>query len=120
MSIFDNELERLNFEDFLWVIFIILVLLNIFGDNLLKSYIKNKSINEKNMADSIFLFTLVITLFIYIYYFIRNFDVYNKAKENEKELFLIKLLGSSFFIAGICCLIYFQYKNTNFIGGPVL
>ncbi|MBQ3021467.1 MAG: oligosaccharide flippase family protein [Bacilli bacterium] len=120
MNIFDNELERLDFEDFIWVIFIILSLLNIFGDNLLKEFIKNKDKTDEVYANKIFFFVLIISLFIYIYFFIRNLNAYNKVNEEEKQLFLIKLIGSSLLIAGICCLIYFQYKNTDFIGAPVI
>lgn len=120
MDIFNNDLERLNFEDFIWVIFIGLILLNIVGDNFQKEFIKTNNKNDESKANNIFLFVLLVTLFIYLYFFVRNFNALERASEENKKLFFIKLLGSSFLIAGIICLIYFQFKQVDFIGTPAL
>lgn len=118
MNIFNNDLERLNFEDFLWILFIGLALLNIVGDNLLKEFIIDNNAEDSVKANNIFLFVLVVTFFIYLYFFIRNFNALERASEDNRRLLFIKLLGSTFLIAGIICLIYFQSKQTNFIGTP--
>lgn len=118
MDIFNNDLDRLNFEDFIWIIFIGLALLNIVGDHLLKEFIKYNNQNDESRANNIFLFVLIVTFFIYLYFFIRNFNALNKASEEEKNVFSIKLLGSAFLIAGVICLIYFQSKQVDFIGTP--
>ena len=110
MNIFNNDLERLNFEDFIWVIFIGLILLNIVGDNFQKEFLKTSNKNDESKANNVFLFVLVVTFFIYLYFFVRNFSALERASEENKKIFSIKLLGSSFFIAGIICLIYFQSK----------
>lgn len=113
-----NEINQLNFENFLWLIFIIIAILNITADNDEKEYLKTKNNIYKNKANKIFNITLKITFLIYIYFFIRNFNAYEKSSLKEKKLYAIKLLGSSFLIAGILCLIYFQNKNSSFIGSP--
>lgn len=118
MDIFNNDFERLTFEDFIWILFIGLALLNIVGDNLLKEFIRNNKQSDENNANNIFLFVLVVTFFIYLYFFIRNFNALEKASEEDKKLFFIKLLGSAFLIAGVICLIYFQFKQVDFIGTP--
>lgn len=118
MDIFNNDLDRLNFENFIWIIFIGLALLNIVGDYLLKEFIKNNNQSDESRANKIFLFVLVVTFFIYLYFFIRNFNALEKANEEDKRVFSIKLLGSAFLIAGVICLIYFQFKQVDFIGTP--
>lgn len=120
MNIFNNDLERLNFEDIIWIIFIGLILLNIVGDNFQKEFIKTNNKKEESKANNIFLFVLVVTFFIYLYFFVRNFNALERASEENKGLFSIKLLGSAFLIAGIICLIYFQSKQVDFIGTPAL
>lgn len=120
MSIFEDDLTRLNFEDFIWVIFIGLGILNIVGDNLLKDYINTNDKNKEESANKVFLFILFVSLIIYIYFFIRNFNAYEKASEEDKDLFGIKTFGSILLIIGILCLIYFQYKQSNFIGTPAV
>ena len=115
-----NSLNRLKFEDFLLVLFIILSLLNIYGNQNEKSYLKTSSPIYKNKANEIFKFTIIITIIIYTYFFIRNYHSYRMSKEHEKHIFIIKLLGSAFLIAGAVCLLYFQSKESSFSGSPAL
>lgn len=115
-----NEINRLNFEDFLLLVFIVLSIINIYGDYNEKEFIKTSDRKYKNKANVIFEITLFVTLFIYLYFFIRNYNAYQKAEEKDKKLFIIKLIGSGLLIAGIICLIYFQDKQTSFTGTPAL
>ena len=48
MSIFDDDISRLNFENYIWIIFAILAFLNIFGDKQLKKFIITGSKNYEN------------------------------------------------------------------------
>lgn len=115
---FLNELKRLDFEDFLWVIFIIIALLNIYGDYNDKEFLKTHRSQFKKNANLIFEITLIITFLIYIYFFMRIYYFYQKATLEEKQLYLIKVLGSTFLLAGVILLIYFQTKQTDFLGTP--
>ena len=120
MSIFDDDISRLNLEDYIWIVFAILAFLNIFGDNLLKEFIKTKNKNFENRANKIFLFTLIVSFIIYIYFFYRNYIFFKKASNEDKFLLLIKLIGSSLLIGGTLCIIYFQIKQSDFIGTPAI
>lgn len=115
-----NSLNRLKFEDFLLILFIILSLLNIYGNQNEKNYLKTNNTIYKNKANDIFKFTILITIFIYSYFFIRNYHSYRMSKEHEKHIFIIKLLGSSFLIAGAVCLLYFQSRESSFAGSPAI
>ena len=118
MSIFDDDIKRLNFEDYIWIIFAILAFLNIYGDWLQKEFLKTKKKLYENKANDVFLFVLIIGFFIYLYFFYRNYRAFLKVDEKDKELFIVKLIGSALLISGSICLIYFQYKQTDFIGTP--
>lgn len=115
-----NEIKRLDFENFLWILFAILATLNIIGDEKEEEYLLTNDINLQTRSDNIFKLTLVVTFFIYLYFLIRNWHFYEIADESQKQLYLVKLLGSSFLIAGIVCLIYFQFKESSFVGSPAL
>lgn len=115
-----NEINRLNIEDYVWGIFIVISLANIYGDKLEKDYLKTNNKKFENDANVIFETVLLVTFLIYIYFWVRNYKAYAKACANEKRLYIIKLLGSSFLIAGVICLLYFQTKNSNFIGSPAI
>ena len=115
-----SELKRLKFEDFLWVIFIVLAILNIAGDHNEINYIKTNENKYKNRSNDLFEFTIIVTIFIYIYFISRNYKFYKKAAYENKKLCFIKLLGSSLLLAGAICLLYFQDKQKNFVGSPAL
>ena len=116
----ESELRRLNFEDFLYIIFAFLAFINIYGDKNDKEYLKTHNKSFKDKSNTIFEITIVVTFFIYLYYLQRNYKFYQKAARENKNLLFIKLLGSCFLLAGAICLIYFQFKQRNFIGSPAL
>ena len=116
----NEEINRLEFENILWLIFAIVCLLNIVGDYEEEMYIKNNDYKYKNKANKVFELTLSVTFLIYVYFAIRNYNALNKASDEMKSLYEIKLLGSIFLIAGVVCLLYFQFNQKNFIGSPAL
>lgn len=113
-----NEIKRLKFEEFLWIIFAILSILNVYGDKEEEKYVITNQKFYKNKSNKIFEITLIVTLLIYSYFFIRNYNALKNASLNEKKLYEIKLFGSSLLIAGVILLIYFQFNQTSFIGSP--
>lgn len=115
-----EEIKRLNFEDLLWLIFVFLSLLNIYGDYDDKKYLLTNDVKYKKESNKVFTFTLIVAFFIYLYFFARNYNAYKKASPEQKNLYLIKLLGSAFFIAGAICLLYFQINQNSFVGSPAL
>lgn len=116
----NNTLNRLKIEDYIWVIFISLSVINMFGDSLQKKYVSTKNPEYQKEANEVFTFTLLATLFIYIYFFKRNYEALENISDENKELFTIKALGTAFLVVGILCLLYFQVNNKNFIGTPSL
>lgn len=118
MNIFENDTKRLRFEDIIWVVFIVLCIGNIVGNENEIKYINSNNKFYKYNADKIFDMVLTITLFIYIYFLIRNYDAYKKVENSKKELYLVKLFGSTFVLVGSICLIYFQKNQSSFVGSP--
>lgn len=115
-----NEIKRLKFEDLLWIIFIILGIINIYGDHNEVEYLETHNNESKRKANNFFTFTIIITILLYLYFVIRNYNFYKKASLEVKYLYSIKLLGSVLLIAGALCLLYFQINDPNFTGTPAL
>lgn len=114
-----EELARLNFEDYIWIVFIILNILNIIANNKQKEFIIDNNSSSENVAKNIYLFIVVVTIISYIYFIKRNYNDYLEAEIDEKKNFLVRYLGSVFFMVGILCLLYFQLTNRrDFFGGP--
>ena len=56
-----NELKRLNFENFLWVIFAVLCIINVYGDYNDEEYLITNNKEFKTKSNYIFETTLIIT-----------------------------------------------------------
>ena len=115
-----NDINRLRFEDIIWICFALISLANVVGDEVEIDYLKSSDENIRKRANNIFLFTLISTLFIYLYFISRNYNAYLKCKKKEKNLYLIKVLGSTFLISGVLCLLYFQIHENDFSGSPAI
>ena len=120
MNNVDEQIKRLNFEDFLLVVFICLSIFNIIGDSYEKEYLKTRNVYFKGSANKIFDFTLSITIIIYLYFVVRNYYSYKGVTDDKKGLYSIKLFGSILIIVGAICLLYFQKKQNSFIGIPAI
>lgn len=117
----EKEIKRLNFEDILWVIFIFLSIMNIVSNNFQKEYVISNEQYYEDRAGNISIFVLTILLLVYLYFFIRNYNMYKNKGLDATQIDFIKVIGSFFFILGTLCLLYFQvHSDDNFIGGPAL
>ena len=65
-----REINRLNFEDILWVIFIVLSILNIVSNNLQKEYVITENQFYESKANNISIKVLTILVFVYLYFFL--------------------------------------------------
>lgn len=116
-----SELNRLNFEDILWIIFIILSILNIVGNKYQKDYVISNDEYYEDKAKNVSILVLTVLVFVYLYFVVRNYNMYNSKMENATKEDFIKVMGSLFFLIGTFCLLYFQVNSDdNFIGGPAI
>ena len=81
----NNEelIKRLSFENFIWVIYLVIAISNIYGDELIKKSIIERDSGASNKARNIFLIILIVTLLINIYFLIRNYSDLADDPENE-------------------------------------
>lgn len=117
----DSELRRLDFENILWIIFVFLSIMNIVSNNYQKDYVVSSNQFYEDKAKNISICVLTVLVFVYLYFFIRNYNMYNSKMGVATREDLVKLMGSMFFVLGALCLLYFQVNSeNNFIGGPEL
>lgn len=106
----DELIRRLSFENFIWLTFIVVSALDIYGDELIKRSVQNNAPNLKTKAENLFLFVALISILVYIYFFYRNYTDYKKYCNRVYE---IRLFGSILVLVGTLCLLYFQIKTTT-------
>lgn len=107
----DSELiKRLNFENVIWLTFIIVSIVDIYGDELIKKGVRFGDNESKKKANNLFLFVALISILVYIYFFYRNYTDYKKYKNDN---YLIRLIGSILILTGTICLLFFQIASSQ-------
>lgn len=106
----ENEdlIQRLSFENYIWITFIIVSIIDIYGDELIKKSVYENDKNLESKAQSLFLGVSLISILVYIYFFYRNYTDYKNSCSKCNQ---IRLLGSSLILVGTFCLLYFQLYN---------
>ena len=111
----NNELNRLNFEDIIWIIFAILSIFNIISNQDQKEYVITNNQKYEDNANNRTIFVLTTLVIIYLYFFVRNARMYQN-KESKTKADTVKVFGSFLFIIATICLLYFQvHSKDNFI-----
>lgn len=116
MNTSDDELiRRLSFENFIWLTFIIVSVIDIYGDELIKRSVRENDEKSKKRAENLFLLVALVSILVYVYFFYRNYTDYQKHCNKYYE---IRLFGSVFILVGTLCLVYFQLYNTKDVELP--
>lgn len=108
-------IKRLTFENYIWVIFIIISILDIYGDELIKKYLRENDQEADRKAKKIFFSIIIVSLIIYLYFLIRNYS--DLQTHPNDDAYQVRLFGSIFIFVGTLCLFYFQMKTANPIEG---
>jgi len=110
----NNELREVTINEWIWMIFVILSLANIYGDELEKYSLQEQEKHDEK-ARKIFLTTASVALLIYLYFVINAYNKLKRAKALNKDTNIqeINLLGQSLVFLGACLLIYSNIKNQN-------
>ena len=85
----DNELEerlkQIDTEDFIWPIYIGIIFLSWYANDLeRKSLIDNDEIS-KNKYQNIMIFIFIVLAIIYFYFFKKSLDEFNKLKKTDSS-----------------------------------
>lgn len=114
----NKDIERareLVIDEWIWVVFIILSILNISGDELEKKYCYYHIEKEKLRSKNIFTLTVFCSFLIYNYLAYKNCNKYKKAKFTNQDTGLIgtRCLGSMLVVVASTLFLLAQLKDTK-------
>jgi len=112
-----KKLEELKIEDFIWVIYIGIIILSWYSNNLeRKYYIYNDEVSKiKYREIIIFIFTILI--FVYIYFFKDSFDSVKELKETDSDekklLVFLSFIGSLLILISGFIFLYIAIRDED-------
>ena len=107
----NNKEKEITIDEWIWVIFIILSIMNILGDELEKKFYKEKDISSKNLSKSIFTLTVLTSFFIYIYLSYRQYQELNKNINKNINIYKLRYFASILVVIASSLYLYCQLTN---------
>lgn len=111
----NEAVKRLSFENIIWLVFIGISALDIYGDELLKKNLLYHDKVAQKKATKLFITITLVTIPIYIYFLVRNYHDYQKYKTKNYEQ---RLIGSIFILIGTLYLLSFQLNTRSQSDSP--
>ena len=112
---YNYELKDLQIDEVIWVVFIFLSIINIFGDECKKSYYVDNDNEQEELSKKIFLFTLFISFIVYIYISYMKYKRLKYCYENNKDCSCAeaRFIGSVMVVIASGIFLYCQLKETT-------
>lgn len=106
------KLQRINTEDFIWVVYFFIALFAIISDTYEKKFLVNKDLKAQRIYKTINITIFVVALFIYVYFVFINYeDVNTLKKEAAKKEVLnqhLSLISALLFLIGGVIALYVE------------
>ena len=107
----NNKLKTLDIEDFIWVIYIGIIILSWYSNSLERNYYQTNNINSKNKYQNIMIIIFTILLIVYSYFLKSSYDDLKNNQDNN--LVIISFIASLLiFISGLLYL-YIAITDEN-------
>lgn len=110
-----ERVSELVIDEWIWIIFIVLSILNISGDEIEKNYCYYHEQKDKERSKKIFIFTVFVSLMIYLYLAYNNCKKYRVAKEKNEDLSTcgMRRLASILVVIAAGLYLYAHFKDTQ-------
>ena len=93
-----ERLKQLKIEDFIWIIYIGIIILSLYSNVLERKYFINNDINSKEKYRNINIVIFSILIVVYLYFVKDAYDSFKKLNkydsEKKKNLTLLSLIGA--------------------------
>ena len=113
----NNRLKQIKIEDYIWIIYIGIIILSYYSNYLEKKYFLFNNINDKEKYIEIIIIIFTILIFIYYYFLKSSFDDMNNLKENDskekKKLVYLSFVGSLLIFISGCVFLYIAFEDNN-------
>ena len=110
-----KRMSELQVDEVVWIIFILLSLMNIFGDECERDYCVFHYEWEKKLSKNIFTFTIFISLLLYFYLEYQRYQKLIHCKKNHQNssFWEIRCFGGMLVIIATILFLYCQIVDEN-------
>ena len=113
----NEKLKELKIEDFIWLIYIIIIFMSWYSNYLERKYFIYNDTNSKEQYRKIIITIFSILIIVYIYFLISSYNDLKKIKENDndkkKTLLFLSFIGSLLILISGFIFLYIAIKDEN-------
>lgn len=113
----ENKLKQLKMEDYIWIIYLGIIILSWYSNDLERDYFIFNDIKSKNEYRKILIFIFSILLIVYIHFLKSSINDINNLKGTDsvkkKELVYLSFLGSLLITISGIIFLYIAYKDED-------
>lgn len=113
----NEKLKELKIEDFIWLIYIIIIFMSWYSNYLERKYFIYNDTNSKEQYRKIIITIFSILIIVYIYFLISSYNDLKNIKENDddkkKILLFLSFIGSLLILISGFIFLYIAIKDEN-------
>ena len=113
----NNKLKQLKTEDYIWIIYIGIIVLSWYSNSLERKYYIYNDINSKNNYQHIMILIFSILVIVYLYFLKSSIDDLRNLKpsdsQKKKRLVYLSFLGSLFVALSGFIFLYVSINNQD-------
>ena len=113
----NNKLKQLKTEDYIWIIYIGIIILSWYSNSLERKYYIYNDINSKNSYQHIMILIFSILVIVYLYFLKSSIDDLRNLKpsdsQKKKRLVYLSFLGSLFVALSGFIFLYVSINNQD-------
>ena len=112
-----DKLKQIKIENYIWIIYIIIIGISYYSNFLEKDYFINNNIESKEKYRESLIVIFSILLIIYLYFTVDAYKSVLSLKENDskekKDLVTLSFIGSFLILISGIIFLYVAYKDYN-------
>ena len=111
----ENKLRQLNIEDFIWLIYIGIIIMSWYSNSLERDYFVNNNEESKNKYRNIMIIIFSILVVVYVYFFqdslsdVKNLKITDTLK--KRSLITISFIASSLILISGLMFLYIAIND---------
>ena len=113
----EEKLRQIKIENYIWIIYIIIIGISYYSNYLEKDYFVNNNIESKKKYRETLIIIFSILLIIYLYFTVDAYKSIETLKENDskekKDLVTLSFIGSFLILISGIIFLYVAYKDYN-------
>lgn len=112
-----DKLNELNIEDFIWIVYIGIIILSFYSNSLERKYFLTNDTESKKKYQNILILIFSILIIVYLYFLKSSFDDLKKLKptdsEKKKRLVILSFIASLLIATSGFIYLYIAFVDDN-------